>query len=186
MGYAHRAVLAGGLGLAASILVACGGSSGLLSGGQAGNLNAQLDQVSQAVNAGQCAAAANAASAFSLAVQNLPGSVNAGLVNNLQQGAQTISVLAARDCRLQSTTTTTTTSSSTTSSSTTTTTSSSTPTTTSSTTSTTSTPTSSTATSTTSSGTSTTSGSGGAGLGGTTTVGGTGGAGTGNGGGNAQ
>ena len=185
MGYAHRAVLAGGLGLAASILVACGGSSGLLSGGQAGNLNAQLDQVSQAVNAGQCAAAANAASAFSLAVQNLPGSVNAGLVNNLQQGAQTISVLAARDCRLQSTTTTTT-SSSTTSSSTTTTTSSSTPTTTSSTTSTTSTPTSSTATSTTSSGTSTTSGSGGAGLGGTTTVGGTGGAGTGNGGGNAQ
>src|SRR5512142_1805615 len=123
MGYAPRALLAGGLGLAASFLVACGGSSGVLSGGQANDLNAQLDRVSQAVNAGQCGAAASAASSFGNAVENLPASVNQALVGNLRQGAQTISTLAQQDCR-SSTTTTSTTSSTTTSSSTTTTTSS--------------------------------------------------------------
>ena len=49
MGYAPRALLAGGLGFAVSFLVACGGGSGLLSADQASSLNGQLDQVSSAV-----------------------------------------------------------------------------------------------------------------------------------------
>jgi hypothetical protein len=191
MGSAPRALLAGGLGVAASFVVACGGGSGLLNADQANSLNSQLDQVSSAVDAGQCNAAADAVTTFSNAVINLPPSVSATLTNNLKQGASTVAQLAAKDCQSQTTTTTSssTTSSSTTSSTPTTTTTTSSPTTTTNTPTTTSsntTPTTtSSATSTTGSGTtSTTGGSGGAGLGGSGTGGG-GGSGTG-GNGNSQ
>ena len=182
---APRVILAGWLGLAASVLVACGGSSGLLSGTQAETLQAQLDQVSSALGSKQCATAINAATAFKTAVDGLPGSVNATLTSNLNQGATTLSQLTAKQCPTTTATATTSakTSSSTSSetssappSSTTTssTTSTTTPTTTTSSTSssssssvTTSTPsTTSSATTQTSSGnTSTTGGTGGAGLG---------------------
>jgi hypothetical protein len=189
MGFAPRALLAGGLGFAAALLAACGGSSGLLSGSQANNLNASLDQLSNAVDAGQCGAAANAVTTFSNAVVDLPPSVSATLTHNLEQGASTVAQLAAKDCQTASSTTSSTTTSS---STTTTSTPTSTSTTTSTPTTTTSTPTtttSTTATTQTGSGTtSTDSGSGGAGLGGSggggSGGGGTGGSGTG--GGNPQ
>ncbi len=163
MRYAPRALFAGGLGFAVAFVVACGGGSHLLTGGEASNLNSQLDSVSSAVAAGQCGGAATAIAGFTNEISNLHAKVSPTLRRNLLQGASTVSQLAAHDCRTTSTTTSRTTSSTT--SSTSTTTSTSTPT---STSTITSTPTSSsTATSTSSSGTTPTGGgSGGAGLGG--------------------
>jgi hypothetical protein len=158
----HRVALAGGLGFAVSCLVACGGGSGLLSGGQANSLNAALDQVSNAVAAGHCAAATSALNSLRAQVAQLPASVNTALTDNLNQGISTVAVLAARQCTAAPVqTTTNTTTKSTTTSSTTTTSTTTQPATTSSTTS--STP----ATTSTSTGT-TTNGSGGAGFGGNT------------------
>ena len=192
MGFAPRAFLAGGLGFAVSLLAACGGGSGLLSSNQANNLNSQLDQVSAAVKARQCAAAANAITTFSNSVIDLPPAVSPTLTRNLEQGASTVALLAARECQLPAATTATTTSSSSSSSTSSTTTTAPTTTTTQSTSTqtgnpaTSTSPPSTTATSQTSSGTtSTDSGSGGAGLGGGGT-GGAAGSGGGNGNGNGQ
>jgi len=169
MRYAPRALLAGGLGLAASCLVACGGDAGLLSGDQANNFNAALDSVSTAVQSGNCAAAANAADSLRNEVANLPPTINRTLTQVLNQGVTTVAQRASVDCRGSTTTTTTTTTSTpkTTTSSTTTstTTTSSTPPSSSTTSSSSSTTTNSTATTTSGSGTSS-NGSGGAGLGG--------------------
>jgi hypothetical protein len=100
MRFAARAVLAGGLGFAVSLIVAaCGGGSGLLSGDQANTLNGQLDQVNSAVASRNCGAAVNASQSFGNAVANLPQTVNTTLRANLNQGASTISDLASKDCR---------------------------------------------------------------------------------------
>lgn len=188
MRYAPRAILAGGLGFAAAFVVACGGGRGLLSGDQSIALSGQADQISSAVQSGNCAAANNASAALLSDVQTLPVTVNPTLRSNLTQGATTIAQLAARNCHQHTASTapkSTTSSTSTTSSSTSTSTSTSTTTTTPTTTST-----STTATTPTNPGTTST--TGGAGLGGGTTTSGTGtttsggtGPGNGNGNGNA-
>jgi hypothetical protein len=182
MRYAPRALLAGGLTLAACSLAACGGGAGLLSSDQATNFNAALDSVSTAVQNGNCAAANNAADSLRNEVANLPPSVNPSLKANLNEGVQKATIYAQTACR-SSTTSKTTTSSTTTTDTTT-----SKPTTTSSSSSTTSSPstitstTTATSTATTTSGSGTSSnGSGGAGLGG-----GNGGNGNGNGGGGGE
>ncbi len=191
---APRAILAGGLGFAAAFLVACGGSSGLLSGNQSVDLSGQADEISAAVQAGNCGAAINASAALDRKVHTLPATVNPTLRSNLTQGASTIAQLAAKQCRHHTASTASTASTPTTSPSTTTTTSTSTSTSTSTTTPTTTTTTSSTsttATTPTNTGTTSTT-TGGAGLGeSTTTTGngngsgsGSGGAGAGNGNGN--
>ena len=170
MRYAPRAILAGGLGFAASLVVACGGSSGLLSGNQSIALSGQADQINSAVNSGNCAAALNTSRALNQDVQTLPVTVNPTLRTNLNQGASTIARLAGQDCRehTPSTASTPTTTSSTTTTAPSTSTSTSTTTTTpTTTTTTTSTPT--TATSPTDTGTTST--TGGVGLGGGTTTG---------------
>jgi hypothetical protein len=179
MRHAPRAILAAGLGFAASFVVACGGSSGLLSGDQSNALSGQADQISSAVQSGNCGAAVNASAVLNGDVQTLPVTVNATLRQNLSQGASTIAELARRDChqhtgvtaipKTSSTTTATSTSTSTSTTSTT-------PTTTTSTS-----PTSTTATTPTDTGTTSTT-TGGVGLGGGTTSTGTG---TGNGSGGA-
>ena len=197
MRHASRAILAGGLGFAVSCVAACGGGAGLLSGDQSIALSGQGNEITSAVQSGDCGAAINAGAALSRDVQNLPVTINPTLRANLSQGALTIAQLAARDCRQNTTTTTstpTTTSSTSTPTSTTTSTTPTTTTTTSSTSTTTTsttTTTPTTATTATNPGTSsTTTTSGGVGLGaGTTTTTGTGnsggtGAGSGNGGGN--
>lgn len=167
MGYGSRAFLAGGLGFAVAFVVACGGQNGLLSGNQASNLDAQLNSISSAIDSGQCGAAANAAQSFGNQIAALPSNVNKTLVQNLGQGAATVSQLAARDCQSSSTSTSTSSSSTSSTSSTTTTPTTST---TSSSTSTSSSPSSSTtATNSTGSGTTTTSNNGGAGISLTTT-----------------
>lgn len=98
MGLRSRAILAGGLGFTAAFVVACGGSNGLLSADQASTLSNHLDAVSQAVNAGNCSAATNAADAFNNAVANLQPPPSTKLVQSLGDGAVTVKQLAAKDC----------------------------------------------------------------------------------------
>ena len=105
MGLRSRAFLAGGLGFAAAFVVACGGSTGLLTADQSSTLSSRLDAVSAAVNSGNCSAATNAADAFNAAVGNLQ-SVSTKLVQNLGDGAQTVKRLAAKDCASASSSTT--------------------------------------------------------------------------------
>jgi hypothetical protein len=97
MRIANKAIVGGGLGFAVSALVACGSSGGLLSSQQANSLNDQLDQVSAAVSDGQCGAAANAVAGLRSYIGDL-GSVNQTLVNNLNQGVNTVGQLASRAC----------------------------------------------------------------------------------------
>jgi hypothetical protein len=193
MRYAPRAILAGGLGFAASFVVACGGGSGLLSGDQSNALSSQADAVSSAVQSGNCGAAVNASAILSGDVQTLPVTVNSTLRSNLSQAAGTIAQLAQRDCHQQTASTpstpSTASSTSSTSSSTSTSTSTATSTTTPTTTTTSTTTTSNTATLPTGTGTTSTT-TGGVGVGGDTTTGGgngnSGGTGPGNGNGNGN
>ncbi len=166
MRYAPRAILAGGLGFAASFVVACGGGSGLLSADQSNALSGQADQINTAVQAGNCGAALNASAVLNSDVQTLPVTINPTLRRNLSQGAGTIAQLAARDCRQH----TTSTASTPTSTSTTTTTTSSTSTSTSTPTSTSSTSSTSTSATTPTDTGSTSTTTGGVGLGGGTTT----------------
>jgi hypothetical protein len=166
MRYAPRAILACGLGFAVSFVVACGGGSGLLSGDQSDALSGQADQISSAVQSGNCGAAVNASAVLNGDVQTLPVTVNPTLRRNLTQGASTIAELARKDCRHTTSTQAKTTSSSTTTTSTST--STSTSTTTPTTTTSTSTTSTSATTPTDTGSTSTT--TGGVGLGGGTTT----------------
>ncbi len=166
MRYAPRAILAAGLGFAASFVVACGGGSGLLSSDQSDALSGQADQIASAVQNGNCGAAVNASAVLGSDVQTLPVTLNSTLRSNLTQGASTIAELARKDCHQHTASTpatTTASSTTTTSTSTSTSTTSTTPTTTSSTSTTSSTATTPTDTGSTSTTT------GGVGLGGGTT-----------------
>jgi hypothetical protein len=191
MRYAPRAILAAGLGFAAAFVVACGGGRGLLSGDQSIALSGQADQISSAVDSGNCPAAVNASAALIGDVQTLPVTINPTLRRNLNQGATTIAKLAAKNCHQHSATPTTHTTTSTSSTTTQSSTSTSTSTTTTTTTPTTTTTTSSTS-ATTPTNPGTTSTTGGAGLGGGTTTttgngnGNSGGTGPGNGNGNGS
>lgn len=169
-----RALLASGLGFAVSLIAACGGGAGLLTGDQANTLNSKASEVSSALAAGHCGAAKTAARGLVQEVANLPNTVDGSLRQNLDLGATTISQLASQQCHpvaTQPQTTPTTTSTPTTTATTTTPT-----TTTPTTTATTTTPTTTTTTTTTGSGGGS---SGGGGLGGGSGSGGSGGGGTG-------
>jgi len=107
MGFANRAIVAAGLGFAVSALVGCGGSGSLLSGGQANQLSAQLEQASQDLASFNCRSAASDINTFRSNVNAL-NSVNATLIRNLDQGAQTIQTLADRECPVYTRTTRTT------------------------------------------------------------------------------
>src|SRR5690348_1618079 len=97
MGFANRASIAGGVGLAVSALAGCGGSGGLLSAGQAGTLSGQLAQASSELSAGRCGQAETTIQNLQNSVANLSG-VNQTLMLNLTDGANTIARLAQRDC----------------------------------------------------------------------------------------
>jgi len=99
MRHASRALLAGAAGLAVSLLVACGGQSGLLSRQEANTLSGELNQVSNALNSGDCAAVSNASTSFNNDVTSLPSSVNRTLRQDLSQGATTVSQLALKQCQ---------------------------------------------------------------------------------------
>jgi hypothetical protein len=151
---ALRALVAGGLGFAVSLIAACGGGSRLLSSDQANALSIRLDQVQNALNNGNCAGVAAALNKLSVEVDSVS---NESARNNLIQGVDKLQQLARQDCPVSST-----------QSSTATTTTSSAPTTTQTTptvTTQTQTTTTPTATTPTNPGTTTSAGSGGAGLG---------------------
>lgn len=93
-----RALLAGGLGLAAAFLAACGGSSGLLSPNQASTFNGLLNQASTDVTNGNCGSALNAIGTFRTQVANLPGTVDPTLVFDLSRGADRVNALVKQQC----------------------------------------------------------------------------------------
>jgi hypothetical protein len=97
MRYVTRALCAGGVGLAALTLAACGSGGSLLSHSQASSLNRQLGQISQALSARQCQQASNEISNFQNSVDAMSG-VDQSLIGNLDQGAQTVAQLASTEC----------------------------------------------------------------------------------------
>ncbi len=102
MRFARTAMCAGSLGLSVTCLAGCG-SGTLLSRSQAGELKHQLAQITQSLNARQCQQAATQIDTFRVTVNGL-GSVDAGLISNLDQGAAAIERLAAKDCPVPATT----------------------------------------------------------------------------------
>jgi hypothetical protein len=100
-----RALVAGGLGLAVSLIAACGSSSGLLSSGTASNLTGQLQQVSTDIRSGNCAGAADQLATVTQQIQNLPNSVSSTLRTDLDQGLTKAQELLASQCTTTATTT---------------------------------------------------------------------------------
>jgi hypothetical protein len=101
-----RALVAGGLGLAVSMLAACGSSNGLLSSSTASGLTGQLQQVSTDIDNGDCAAAADQLANVTQQIQRLPSSVSSTLRSNLDQGLTKAQQLLAAQCKTPTTTTT--------------------------------------------------------------------------------
>ena len=99
-----RALVAGGLGFAVSLLAACGSSTGLLSSSTADNLTSQLRQVSADIQNGDCAAAADELATVTQQIQQLPNSVSSTLRSNLNQGLTKAQELLAAQCRSTATT----------------------------------------------------------------------------------
>ena len=99
MRFMPRAILAGGAGFAVSLLAACGGGAGLLSGDQSNALSSRLDQISSSLAAGNCRAVGNASSGLVNDVANLPSTINRTLREDLHHGAQTVTQLAVHQCR---------------------------------------------------------------------------------------
>jgi hypothetical protein len=101
MGFVHRAFVAAGVGIAVSAIAGCGSSGGRwLSQSQANRLTAELNNVQQSLDVGQCTRAQRYLTDFQNAVSGL-GGVNSTLVANLNQGASTIQSLtsASSECR---------------------------------------------------------------------------------------
>jgi len=98
MRYVSRALQAGGLGLVALLVAACGSGSGLLSSSQGSQLTTELSQASADVTNGDCTGADTLIENVQTQVANLPGSVNSTLVSDLDQAAKTVLTLANRDC----------------------------------------------------------------------------------------
>lgn len=109
-----RAVVAGGLGFAVSLIAACGSSTGLLSADTATSLTNQLQQVSSDIQQGNCAAAHDELAKLSQDIQNLPSSVSSTFRNNLNEGLTRAQELAATQCKSPTSTTPTTTTATTT------------------------------------------------------------------------
>ena len=100
MRFVPPAILAGVLGCAAAVLVACGGSGeGLLPAERAGGLQDALVSVQSACAAGEPARAASAAQAFADRVAELSSrEVDSRLIANLEEGAAELRALAATTC----------------------------------------------------------------------------------------
>ena len=117
MRFIRPSILAVTASMLAFALAGCGSTgAGLLDPQQANSLNAALDEVNSAVDAGDCTAADTASARLRAITAHLPSSVDGALRGNLSEGSATVGNLALTDCSKNATTTTT--SSSTTSSST--------------------------------------------------------------------
>jgi hypothetical protein len=103
---ALRALVAGGLGFAVSLIAACGGGSRVLSADQANALRARLDQLQSAVNKGDCSGVQNGLSQLSVEISNVP---NATARTNLTDGFETLQRQASAECQVSTPKTTSTT-----------------------------------------------------------------------------
>lgn len=107
MGVAHRAFVTAGVGFAVLAIAGCGSSGGgLLSQSQANRLTAELNNVQQALDGGECARAQRYLGEFQDTLNQL-GGVNSTLIANLNQGESTIRSLtsASSECRSSTVTT---------------------------------------------------------------------------------
>jgi hypothetical protein len=102
---ALRALVAGGLGFAVSLIAACGGGSRVLSADQANALRARLDQLQSAVNRGDCTGVQNGLSQLSVEISNVP---NSTARTNLTDGFETLQRQASTECQVSTPQTTTT------------------------------------------------------------------------------
>jgi hypothetical protein len=102
---AVRALVAGGLGFAVSLIAACGGGSRVLSAEQANALSSQLNQLQAAVNRGDCSGIVNSLGQLSAEIANVP---NATARANLTEGFDTLQSQAKADCPASSPQTTST------------------------------------------------------------------------------
>ena len=97
-------LVAGLLGVGTAALVACGEQRGdLIPGGNAEDLTSALDDVQQAVDDGDCDAAARALSQARGALVNLPESVNDRLAARLEEGIRNLEQIAPERCAEQET-----------------------------------------------------------------------------------
>ena len=92
---ALRALVAGGLGFAVSLIAACGGGSRVLSADQASALSSQLTRLQQAVNGGDCGGVQNALNQLSVEIANVP---NTTARDNLTAGYDTLQQQATANC----------------------------------------------------------------------------------------
>lgn len=104
MGFAHRAIVAVGVGFAVSAIAGCGSSGGRwLSASESNSLSEQLNRVQQALDEQRCSDARQYLADFQARVNSL-GGVNSTLIANLDQGASTIRSLASSQCQIQTVT----------------------------------------------------------------------------------
>jgi hypothetical protein len=99
------------LGVACSMLVACGGSTktiGLIPGDRADKINTDLDRIRAAVDAGKCAEAARALRGLQFQLGRLPGTTDPRLRARLEVGVANLAHRIPADCTANTTTTTTT------------------------------------------------------------------------------
>jgi hypothetical protein len=96
------------LGVAAAVLVACGGSNKkLLPAVSADRLKNDLADIRQAVDRQDCTAAGNALNRFTTDLQRVPGTVDRRLRARLNEGANRLADRIPIDCNEPTTTTTT-------------------------------------------------------------------------------
>ncbi|GAC1438360.1 MAG: hypothetical protein NVSMB51_14120 [Solirubrobacteraceae bacterium] len=102
-------LLAGTLGLCASLLIACGSNAKLIPAGNAGPLQSDFDAVASAVSSGDCSGAASAVQKAQQDLAALPAGTDPALRQRLQQGVDALGRRAPTQCTqsTQSTDTTT-------------------------------------------------------------------------------
>lgn len=94
------------LGLAASALVACGGTKDGIPQADASNLNEQLADVQEFVERGDCSDLNGQLRQVQEGIDNLPSSVDPVLVDNLTQGLDRLRGQSVEDCNSGTTETT--------------------------------------------------------------------------------
>jgi hypothetical protein len=102
---ALRALVAGGLGFAVSLIAACGGGSHVLSADQANALRSQLDRLQSAINRGSCTGVQSGLSQLSVEISNVP---NSTARTNLTEGFETLQRQASTECQVSTPKTTST------------------------------------------------------------------------------
>lgn len=92
-----RLAVAGALGVAVALLVACG-SGGLIPAGSAGPLQDDFNKIASAANAGDCHTTSSAIRQAETDLSNLPSSTNSSLRQRLAEGISNLGHRALTQC----------------------------------------------------------------------------------------